>query len=101
MPTPDTVTFTTTATALPTTAGVAVGNNFFNPNSVTIAVGGTVTWTWNVANTHNVTFANVAGAPANIPNTNTGMVSRTFTTAGVFNYECTLHNGMTAVVNVQ
>lgn len=96
-PTPDTVTFTTTATA-----SVAVNNNFFNPTSITIAAGSAVTWNWPASGSasHNVTFQ-TAGAPANIPNTTTGSFSRTFNTLGTFQYECTNHVGMTGSVTVQ
>ena len=51
--------------------------------------------------THNVTFASVTGAPANVPNFNSGNVSRTFPTAGTFSYQCTNHSGMTGLVTVQ
>jgi plastocyanin len=92
LPTPDTVTFTTTATSLATTANVAVNDNVFSPDSVRIAVGGTVTFDWGAGGgTHNVTFANVAGAPADIPDRASGAVDRTFGTAGTFNYQCTIH----------
>lgn len=101
LPTPDTVTFTTTATVLPP-ATVSVGNNFFNPTAVTIGVGGSVTWNWpgSGSNIHNVTFQ-TAGAPANIPNATTGSFARTFNTLGTFQYECTNHVGMTGSVTVQ
>jgi len=99
---PDTVTFTTTATPLPAAATVAVNDNFFSPDSVRIAVNGTVTWDWGSGGVvHNVTFAGVAGAPANIPDRNTGTVSRTFAAAGTFNYQCTIHPGMNGKVLAQ
>jgi plastocyanin len=100
---PDTVTFTTTATTAPATATITVGNNFFNPASDTIAVGGQVTWTWGAAsNPHNVTFAAAAGAPADIATrTAAGSESRTFLSAGLFNYECTVHAGMSGSIRVQ
>ena len=97
------LTFTATATTAPMAASVTVGNNFFNPNAVTIAVGGTVTWTWSAgAVTHNVTFAPTAGAPANIGNTSSGSAARQFNSAGTFNYECTIHGApMNGTVTVQ
>jgi plastocyanin len=59
---------------------------------VRIAVGGTVTFNWGAGGgTHNVTFANVAGAPDDIADRNSGAVDRTFGTAGTFNYQCTIH----------
>jgi plastocyanin len=102
LPTPDTVTFTTTATSLPLVATVTVGDNFFNPMNLTIGVTGTVTWDWGAGGvTHNVTFANVAGAPTDIGDRNSGTVDRTFPTAGTFNYQCTIHAGMNGSVTVQ
>ncbi len=101
-PTPDTVIFATNATSAPATAAVSVGNNFFNPSSVTIAVGGTVTWTWSAgAVTHNVTFQ-TAGAPSNVSNTSSGSFPRTFNSAGTYQYVCTIHGAsMSGSVTVQ
>ncbi len=95
------VSFTTNATTAPLAADVTVGNNVFTPGAVTIAATGTVTWTWNPGGVvHNVTFS-TAGSPANIANRNSGSEARTFPTPGTFNYECTIHAGMTGSVEVQ
>ena len=98
---PDTVTFTTNASTAPATATVIVGDNVFNPATVDIAVGGTVTWDWGSGGpVHNVTFS-TAGAPGPIANRNSGTVGLTFPNAGTFNYECTIHSGvMTGTVVV-
>ena len=79
---------------------LATTGNAFTPSTLTVAKGTTVTFTFQ-ATTHNVTFANVAGAPANISNTANNGVQRLFATAGTFGYDCTLHAGMngTVVVN--
>lgn len=93
---------TVTTQTFPLTADVVAGNatQTFTPQTVDIALGGTVTWTFG-ALTHNVTFAGgQAGAPQNIPTTINAMVSRTFGTAGTFNYDCTVHPGMSGTVNV-
>lgn len=80
-------------------AGAAA--NTFTPPSVTIARGGTVTWTFG-ARPHNLTFAAATGAPADSAGRITNaQVVRTFNTAGTFNYECTIHSGMTGTVVVQ
>ena len=99
-----TVTKTATVTVTvavpgPTAAVSATASNSFDPSSVTITKGGTVTWTF--AALHNVTFD--AGAPdgGNVPNTGTGSVQRTFPAAGTYNYHCTLHSGMNGSVVVQ
>lgn len=87
--------------ANPTTGSVAMGpGNVFSPASITIATGGTVTWTFG-ATVHNATFGSGAGAPATIPNTSAAQVSRAFPTAGRFDYTCTLHAGMNGTVVVQ
>jgi plastocyanin len=73
----------------------------FSPQSVTIGVGGTVTWRFG-GSTHNVTFGALKPTGGNIPDTSPGnAVSRAFTTAGTYDYQCTRHNGMTGRVVVQ
>ncbi|MEP6764971.1 MAG: plastocyanin/azurin family copper-binding protein, partial [Gemmatimonadaceae bacterium] len=84
-----------------TTAAVAATEALaFNAPTVSINVGGTVTWAFGAV-THNVTFGVGAGVPANIGNTTSASVSRTFTTAGSYPYSCTLHAGMSGTVIVQ
>jgi plastocyanin len=78
---------------------IATSSNSFNPTSLTVARGTTVTFTFQSV-IHNVTFANVTGAPANIANTSNSAVTRTFSTVGTFGYDCTLHPGMTGTVVV-
>ena len=73
----------------------------FNPDTVKIAVNGTVTWTFPGPNIHNVTFESPQNAALNIGNTGNGSVPRTFTTAGVHAYRCTLHGGMSGAVVVR
>ena len=75
------------------------------PSTVTIKAGGSVTWVFQSL-AHTVTFNQPApaGTPADIgtaaaPYANT-KVSRTFATAGTFNFHCSIHPGMTGVVNV-
>jgi plastocyanin len=88
----DTLSFTATAVTFPLTDSVDVGNNFFGPDSVLIGKGGQVTWTWAAgAITHNVTFTSGTNPPANISSRTSGSASGTFSTAGTFNYHCTIH----------
>jgi plastocyanin len=83
------------------TATVETPSLTFSPQSVTIGVGGTVTWRFS-GSTHNVTFGALKPTGGNIPDTSPGnAVSRTFTTAGTYDFECTRHNGMTGRVIVQ
>ncbi len=85
---------TVTGPAFPTVADVSAGaDSQFDPAQVDIAVGGTVTWQFG-ALAHTVTFAATAGVPNSINASSNTSVSRTFTTAGTFTYECTLHAGM-------
>src|SRR5689334_14865853 len=41
---------------------VTVGDNFFNPDSLTVFVSDTVTWTWVGSNPHSVTFGDGSGS---------------------------------------
>ena len=67
---------------------VTVGDNFFNPSTVTITHGSSVMWTWTGSNPHSVTFD--AGGPNSAVQTS-GTFSRTFTSGGSFTYFCTVH----------
>ncbi|MBL0171475.1 MAG: CHRD domain-containing protein [Gemmatimonadaceae bacterium] len=75
----------------------ATGANVFTPTSVTIGVGGSVNWSF--TGDHNVLFSGT-GAPADIPVTSSGSISRAFSTLGTFNYTCSLHSGMNGIVTV-
>lgn len=86
----------------PSTATVTTPGTSFSPAAVTIAAGGTVTWQFTGSARHNVTFNGTAPAGGSIPDAQPGTsVSRTFTTAGSYAYECTRHSGMTGQVIVQ
>jgi plastocyanin len=72
----------------------------FNPGTANVVPGGTVTFAFGTV-AHNVFFDAAAGAPADIPGTNTGTsVTRTFATAGTYPYSCHIHPGMRGVVVV-
>jgi len=81
-------------------AAVGTTANTFTVPSVTIGLGGTVTWNIG-AIAHNVSFNAVTGAPQSIATTSATAASRTFATVGTFPYNCTLHAGMTGTVIVQ
>ena len=94
------VTFTATGTPdtpPPAQAAVSVGDNFFNPASQRVAVGGTVTWTWTGAVGHNVTFS----SGTNSVTQSSGTFDRDFSNAGSFDYECTIHAGMDGTIVVE
>lgn len=91
-------------------ASVQVVDNAFEPNSVLIRPGGTVTWTW-VGNGHSVTAYGAPALPANAPVRNAGFVlgPLTFNDTGDYQYICTVHGtssygspgGMAGVVYVR
>jgi plastocyanin len=79
----------------------ATGSNIFSPSCVSITAGGTVTWTFVATPSHNVTFPQNEPPGGDIATTQSTTVSRTFPTAGRYDYTCTLHGGMNGVVVVQ
>jgi plastocyanin len=90
--------FSATVNALPTSAAVQVGDNFFksgrnntqNPAVDTIAAGGTVTWTWVGVANHSVEST---GSPSFTSSTikSSGTYSFTFASAGTYTYDCGVH----------
>jgi trimeric autotransporter adhesin len=100
------ITVTTTTTPPPpppptSSATVTTVATSFSPQTVTIAPGGSVTWQISGA-THNVTFSGAAPTGGNVGDTNSGgSATRTFSTAGTYDYQCTRHSGMTGRVVVQ
>ena len=71
----------------------------FVPFTTTIGVGGTVVFEF-PSTPHNVIFEQKPGVPANILETSSRNVPRTFNTAGDFPYDCVLHPGMSGTVIV-
>ncbi len=103
------VTFHATISALATSAAVSVGDNFFksghnntqNPAVDTVAVGGTVTWTWVGAANHSVEST---GSPSFTTSTikASGTYLFTFNTAGTYTYDCGVHGAsMTGIIVVR
>ena len=74
----------------------------FNPRQVTIGAGENVTFDFGSI-AHNVIFdARTPTTPADIIGNNVNLsVSRTFTTAGTYNYHCNIHPGMAGVIVVR
>ncbi len=74
------------------TASVTIGDNFFNPASVTVSRDSsktaTVSWTWTGRNPHSVTFD--AGGLNSVVQ-QAGTFSRSFDSAGSFTYFCSVH----------
>lgn len=88
------VVFTATAGTAPATGSVTVGPGIvFAPDSVVIASGGKVTWTWAPASiSHSVQWLTAPGTkPADSGIMTTGTYQITFTTPGVYTYDCAVH----------
>jgi plastocyanin len=81
-------------------ATVSMPGFSFVPFSTTIRAGGRVTFDF-PAESHNVIFERVTGAPTDIQETVNLRVTRTFAVAGTFPYDCTIHPGMSGVVVAQ
>jgi len=85
--------------ALAADSAVSIANFAFDPDTVTIQVGDTVTWTNNDGTAHTATAGDGSFNTGNIgPG---GSDSVTFDTAGSFAYHCTIHPQMTGTVVVQ
>jgi plastocyanin len=97
----------------PSSAAVTVGNIFFrsghngtvNPAADTIAVTGTVTWTWadNGSVPHNIQSVGTPGFSSSAIQTAKGSTyMATFSTAGVYHYQCIVHgSSMSGTIVVQ
>ena len=91
-----------TAPPIPTSAAVSVGDIFFasahngssNPAVDTVAVNGTVTWTWapTEALAHSVESTGTPNFTSSVVQTGPGKSYHfTFTTPGVYQYQCAVH----------
>jgi plastocyanin len=67
----------------------------FDPAELSVSRGATVAFENNSGVTHDVVFdAPISPGVTNIGTITSGAVTRTFTTAGNWNFHCTLHGGM-------
>ena len=91
-----------------TSNAITVDNNYFDPMSTTVPVGTKVTWTWNACGSdgyggqtcvsHGIVFDDGAQAAAQTQ----GTWTRTFSTAGTYNYHCSVHGAsMSGTITVQ
>ena len=82
------------------TNAIAIKNFAFAPDTVTVKVGSTITWTNSDQEPHTVTSKDNNG-PLRSPTMNSGATySYTFTTPGKYEYLCTIHPFMVATVVV-
>jgi plastocyanin len=95
-----TMTTATTAQSADAADGtqVTISNFTFNPKTLTVAAGTTVTWTNNDSLTHTVTADDGSFDSANLRPGQ--QFSYTFTTPGTYTYHCSIHPFMTASVVV-
>lgn len=77
------------------TTTVSVDDNFFDPESVEVAVGDTVAWQWSGTQPHDV---NADDFESDIQTE--GTFEYTFEEAGSYPYVCTVHPGMEGTVEV-
>jgi plastocyanin len=70
------------------TSSVTVGNDFYSPASLSVAIGTKVVWQWaEGASEHSVTFDDGPTSDRQ----SSGSFERTFGTAGTFTYFCQVH----------
>jgi len=81
------------------TTSVAIENFAFNPASVTVKVGTTVTWTNRDSSQHTVTGEG-EGGPRSQPLKKNDSYTFTFSRPGTFKYVCTFHATMHGTVIV-
>ena len=89
----------TAASAVAASAGAVEIKGFaFNPATVSVKVGGKVTWTNNDGTTHTVTLDDNSVDSGNV---NAGATfDHTFAAAGTFTYHCKIHPTMHGTVQV-
>lgn len=81
--------------AVAATVGVRVDQMSFEPASLTVAAGTTVTWDWDTPIAHDVVGD---GFQSDI--LTTGTFSHAFEEAGTYRYICSLHLSMTGTIEV-
>lgn len=99
----DTTLISVVSQTFPTTAAVSATNSLqFVPPSVDVSrnTSGFARVTWDFGSVaHNVTFT-TPGSPAGLTDRSNTSASIDFTSANTYNYQCTLHPGMTGTVIV-
>ena len=83
----------------PSTNQIILSNLKFVPNTVTVPVGTTITWTNNEAPVHTVTSDAILFDSGDLLQNKS--FSYKFTTAGTVPYHCNYHGGMTGTIIVQ
>ena len=86
------------AVVAPGPAQVTIVDDAFRPRTLTVSRGRAVTWRWLGRRRHDVWFAE---GPARCRPRRSGTCTRRFARAGRYEYFCTLHGSMAAVVRVR
>lgn len=89
-----------TGTPQPGNSAITIQNFAFTPKITTITVGSTVTWTNNDVTAHTITSNDSAFTSSTVLSPGRSY-SYTFTSAGTYNYHCSIHTSMTGTVIVQ
>jgi plastocyanin len=87
------------SSATPGANEVLIQNNAFDPATITVSAGTTVTWTNKDAVSHTVTSNTGGELNSGTLGTN-GVYTHMFATAGSYPYHCVVHPSMTATVIV-
>ncbi len=101
-------TTTPSGNTAPPSGGITVSNNTFSPASKTVMVGSTVQWGWSTCTndyygsqtcvSHSVTFDDGVTSATQ----DKGTFTRTFNTAGAYNYHCSVHGAaMSGTITVE
>jgi plastocyanin len=90
--------FEPTTSCAPPAAAVAIEGFAFDPASLDVGIGTTVTWTNGDGTQHTVTAADGSFDSGALPQGGTS--SHTFETAGTFEYACSFHPNMKATITV-
>jgi plastocyanin len=77
------------------TSAISIQDNRFEPEAAEVAVGETVTWTWEGNSEHNVVGD---GFESDVQRD--GSFTQRFDQAGTYDYRCTLHSGMQGTIIV-
>jgi plastocyanin len=84
----------------PLQADVLMSGEIYLPFNTTIKLNGTVRFNFPPGIVHNVIFLSRPGVPSDIEQIQNVIISRAFTTAGTFPFDCTIHPGMSGQITV-
>jgi plastocyanin len=77
-----------------TSGNIAVCDNFYSPNNITVVAGTTVMWTWKGSTGHSVTFQTGSAFDSGIKSS--GTATLLLAAAGTYTYQCSVHGAAMA-----